>query len=199
LKDYNKNSLLYQQNTKNERMLSQTEEIIAMAKNITQESNNYIVKAKRIYDWVIENIAYKNSNTERGAIRTFQNREGNAGEISFLFTTLMRAEGIPTRIITGEWGEREKKQDFHFWNEFYIEDVGWVPVDCIKKLFGEMDNKRIIFSKGENIVLEKAPEKGEVFGINYRKAFFMQPDVFYIDKSEEGVFAVKQNKYILIK
>ncbi len=198
-RDYNKSSFLYQKQTKTERFLSQTEEIVAMARSITDGTNNYIMQAKKIYQWIIENIKLREGGKERGVIRTFQSREGNVGEISFLFTTLMRAVGIPTRIVAGEYGEKEKKQDFHFWNEFYLEGVGWIPVDCAKKLFGELDNKRIIFSKGENILLERAPESGDAFGINYKRAFFLQPEVFYVDKKESGVFAIKTNKYILIK
>jgi hypothetical protein len=197
--DYKKTSPLYQKYTKTERLLSQTDEIVAMADEITREKSNYIVKAKMIYEWMIENVALKNTNTENGAIRTFQNRKGNSGEISFLFTTLMRSVGIPTRIVTGAWGAVEKRQEFHFWTEFYVQDIGWVPVDCVKKLFGELDNKRTIFSKGENIFLERGPEHGENFKIKYKRAPFMQPEIIYADKDEEGFFAIKENKYILIK
>jgi hypothetical protein len=198
-KEYDKGSSLFRRYTKSELQLGQTDSIVKIAKEITTNGASYFAKAKMIYNWICENINYQESNTKRGAIRIFESKAGNAAEISFLFITLMRSVEIPSRLVVGAWGEIGKKQDLHFWVEFYLQDVGWVPVDCAKKMFGEIDNKRIIFSKGENILLERGPEQSDVFRINYKRAFFMQPEAVYLNKEEEGVFAVKQNKYLLIK
>ncbi len=198
-KQYDKASALFRKYTKSERQLGQTDNVVKAAKEITANGSSHFAKAKMIYNWICENVTYKESESRRGAIRVFESGDGNAAEISFLCITLMRSVEIPARLVVGAWGEIEKKQDFHFWTEFYLQDVGWVPVDCGKKMFGETDSKRIIFSKGENILLERGPEQSEIFGINYRRVFFMQPEAVYLNKEEDGIFAVKQNKYLLIK
>lgn len=198
-KEYEKGTSLFRRYTKSERQLGQTESIVKTAREITENGVSHFAKAKMIYNWICENINYQESSTKKGAIRVFESKVGNAAEISFLFITLLRSVEIPSRLVVGAWGEIEKKQDFHFWVEFYLQDIGWIPVDCAKKMFGEIDNKRIIFSKGENILLERGPEQSDIFGINYKRVFFMQPDAAYLNKKEDGVFAVKQNKYLLIK
>ncbi len=197
--NYKTSSDLYRNYTRSERQLGQTDDIVAKAKEITREGSSYYAKAKRVYNWISENILVKETNFERGAVRVFQSKEGSAAEVSFLCVTMMRAIGIPSRIVVGAWGEIEKRQDPHFWLEFYLEDVGWVPVDCAKNLFAKLDNKRTIFSKGENILLEKAPEQSSYFNIGYRRTFLMRPEATYINGQGNGFFAVKENKYLLVK
>ncbi len=198
-KEYNKSSSLYRKYTKSDRWLGQTDDIVSLAKDITKNGSTYFSMAKAIYNWTMENITFREGGGERGAIRVFQSKDGSAAEMSFLCITLMRSVGVPARLVSGAWGEVEKKQDLHFWLEFYLQDVGWVPVDCAKKMFGTLDNKRTIFSKGESIFLERAPENSDFFKINYKKTFFLQPEAVYINKSEEGVLALKQNKYLVVK
>jgi transglutaminase-like putative cysteine protease len=198
-KEYDKSSSFFKRYTKSERQLAQADSIVSTARRITRDGAGYYAKAKMVYNWIEENITYKESTTKRGAIRIFESKEGNAAEMSFLCITLMRAAGIPSRLVSGAWGEIEKKQDAHFWLEFYLQDVGWVPVDCSKKMFGKIDNKRTIFSKGENILLNRGPENSDFFNINYGRTFFMQPEAVYVNKQEGGVFAIKQSKYLLIK
>lgn len=199
VKDYEKNSPLYRRYTKSETRIGKTDDITRHAREITKERDSYFAKAKFIYNWVIENIAYKGEEERKGVIKVFREKSGNTEEISLLLVVLLRAVGIPARLVSGAWGEDGKRQTFHSWVEFYIEDVGWVPVDCVKKMFGELDNERVIFSKGENILLKNAPEHSDIFDIKYKRALYMQPDVFYVDSEEEGFFVTRKSKYLLIK
>lgn len=198
-KDYDRSSPIYRKYTQSERQLSQTDDIRKAVEEIVHGQISHLAKAKLIYDWTRENTSLKNTDTERGAVKVFRSKDGNSREISFLYITLMRAAGIPARFVAGAFGEIEKKQEFHSWAEFYLEEVGWVPVDCAKGLFGKLDNKRIIFSKGENILLEKGPANSEVFGINYGRVFYLQPEAVYLDKKENGLFALKKSKYLIVK
>ncbi len=198
-KDYNTSSDLFRRYTKSERQLGQTDSIASKAKEITKEVSGSFSRAKLIYEWITSNIEDEKTKTRRGAIRVFETKKGNIAEMNFLCITMMRSVGIPARLVTGAGGEMDKKQEVHFWMEFYLQDVGWVPVDCVKKTFGKIDNKRIIFSKGENILLDRAPMQSNFFGINYERTFFMEPEAIYLNKHERGVFAIKRNKYILIK
>ncbi len=198
-KEYKKSSLFYIRNTRSGRQLGQTNSIKDEANQIIKEGGSYFSKAKMLYNWIIKNIAYEKTDTKRGAMRVFETKSGNEAEISFLYITMMRAVGIPARLVSGAWGQVEKKQDYHFWTEFYIEDVGWIPVDCAKKTFASIDNQRLIFSKGENIMLDMSPNNDKFFQIDNKRVFSMQPEALYLNKSESGFFALKTNKHLLVK
>lgn len=197
--EYDKYSSLFRNYTKFERQITATDDVIKTANEIIRDQGSYIGKAKVIYDWVINNINYVETVEKRNVARVFQSKQGNAREISFLYIALLRSVDIPARIVAGVYGEEGRKQNFHTWAEFYLEGVGWVPVDCSKKMFSELDSNRIIFSKGENILLERGPITSTIFDINNKRAFFMQPEVFYVDYEKTGFFALKQNKYLLVK
>jgi len=68
----------------------------------------------------------------------FQTREGFCEHYSSAFTVLMRAAGIPARVVTGyQGGELNplgeyfiiRQSDAHAWTEVWLEDEGWVRVD----------------------------------------------------------------------
>jgi len=198
-KEYKRSSPFYIRYTRSERYIGQTDDIVKVAREVTREGGGYLAKAKMVYNWVTKNVTHENTSSRRSAKMIFESKKGNTIEINFLFIALLRAVDIPARLVSGSFGELEKTQEFHFWTEFYIEEVGWVPVDCVKKMFAKMDNKRIVFSKGENIVLEMSPENDNFFNISYKRVFFMQPEAIYISKKEEGLFAVRENKHLLVK
>lgn len=68
----------------------------------------------------------------------FETRVGYCEHYSSSFATLMRAAGIPTRVVLGyqggeenQWGGywRVRQADAHAWNEVWLERQGWVRVD----------------------------------------------------------------------
>jgi len=196
--DYDRGSSIYRKYTKSEARIGKTDEVVRYAAEIAKERGEAPENAKKIYDWVVKNISCREDGRRKREIaRVFEDKEGSVKEVNLLFIVLLRAVGIPARAVSGAQGR--KRQNLHFWTEFYLEDVGWIPADPDKKMFGKLDNERVVFSKGENIYLEKAPEKSEVFGIKYKRVLSMQPDALYIDKKERGFFVIRKSKYLLIK
>lgn len=68
----------------------------------------------------------------------FSTQTGFCEHFSSSFSFLMRAAGIPTRVVVGyqggewnEWGEywRIRQSNAHAWNEVWLENEGWVRVD----------------------------------------------------------------------
>jgi len=68
----------------------------------------------------------------------FQTREGFCEHYSSAFTILMRAAGIPARVVTGyQGGELNPLGEYyivyqsnaHAWTEVWLEDEGWIRVD----------------------------------------------------------------------
>ncbi|MBC7603421.1 MAG: DUF3488 domain-containing transglutaminase family protein, partial [Ramlibacter sp.] len=68
----------------------------------------------------------------------FDKKEGFCEHIASAFAVLMRAGGVPSRVITGyQGGERNtvdgfwvlRQSDAHAWTEVWLESRGWVRVD----------------------------------------------------------------------
>jgi hypothetical protein len=68
----------------------------------------------------------------------FDNKRGFCEHFSASFTILMRAAGVPARVVTGyQGGERNpvddtwviRQSDAHAWAEVWLEGEGWVRVD----------------------------------------------------------------------
>ena len=68
----------------------------------------------------------------------FDLKDGYCEYYASAFAVLMRAAGIPTRIVTGYhggfWSQGGgyllvRQSDAHAWNEVWLEDTGWVRVD----------------------------------------------------------------------
>ncbi|NIT36452.1 MAG: tetratricopeptide repeat protein [candidate division Zixibacteria bacterium] len=123
---YDEASPEYQRYTQSEPWIEITDAIRAQAREIVGDEANSYRKAKKIFDWVVYNIAYLFPDYEsRGAAKSFARRSGDCGEFSAVFCALCRAEGIPARtvICCWPWGGG------HVWAEALIPPYGWVPVD----------------------------------------------------------------------
>ena len=68
----------------------------------------------------------------------FETRRGFCGHYASAFAALMRAAGIPARVVTGYQGGTFnryadywilRQSDAHAWNEIWIEGRGWVRID----------------------------------------------------------------------
>jgi hypothetical protein len=125
--------------------------IRALAKEITAEKETDWDKAEAIYDYVRENVEYKNGDL-KGALAALRDGDGDCEELSSLFIALCRAAGIPARTV---WIPG------HCYPEFYLEDVEkaghWFPCQAAgARAFGEMPEHRPVLQKGDNF---RVPEK----------------------------------------
>jgi transglutaminase-like putative cysteine protease len=83
-----------------------------------------------------------------------------------VFISLMRAQGIPARFEIGfplAEAPAGEIAGYHCWAEFYLDKMGWVPVDISEAwkapakhdyFFGSLDANRIRFSTGRDLTLE---------------------------------------------
>lgn len=187
---YNKQNDDYQFYTKSEKYIEITPEVQKLAQEIVGNEVNPYYQAKKIFNWIIENISYKFPIIDKGVTNALKNRVGDCGEFSFVFIALCRSLGIPARMVLGAWAIPQKEGE-HAWAEFYLPNYGWVPADStvaqmVKNdhsfadyYFCHLDNKRIIYSKGNNIKLEPAyPEKFSDDGKG--RIIFLQPSRLFI-------------------
>ncbi len=112
-----------------------------LANEIVGTETNHVKAARKIYDWVLANIDYwvkdpKNKKASPVGSSTYclASRTGNCTDFHSLWTSLARAEGIPTRIVYGSFFKAELDgqdidQSYHCWLEFYAPGIGWIPHD----------------------------------------------------------------------
>ena len=145
---------------------SASSEVVKAAAAAVGGERNPWLKARRIYDWLLSQVGYNPSVEDTlGALRS---KKGNAFVYSSLYCAMLRAAGIPARMVSGYLvGDSGQPTRRHFWDEFYIETLGWVPVDPAlgdeKTLlptppqpdfdprayyFGNLDNQHVTFTKG---------------------------------------------------
>jgi tetratricopeptide (TPR) repeat protein len=105
--------------------------LIKKAKEVTKGSKDSWEAATRLSKWVAENIHYAipGGGTAR---KTYDIRAGECGAHSFLLASFCRAVGIPARVVWGGMYVPNYGGGFgqHGWNEIYMGEAGWIPVDA---------------------------------------------------------------------
>lgn len=185
------------------------EEIHKLAKQIVGDEQNPVLAARKLYDWVLNNIDYwvKDPNNKKASPvgsteYCLQTKTGNCTDFHSLWTSLARASGLPTRMVYGSFFKAEldgqdADQSYHCWPEFYVPKVGWVPHDVavadifagdfktnadneklvrlttgdgfqgpdkkkIEYYFGNLDDRRVTWSRGRDLMLTPRQEAGPV-------------------------------------
>ncbi len=102
--------------------------IQSLANEIIGNEQDPWEKAKKIFDWVYNNIEKKITVNIPFALSVLETKQGDCNEHAVLFTALARAAGIPTRICTGlVWSEELEAFGYHAWVEVFIGE--WTPID----------------------------------------------------------------------
>lgn len=150
--------------------------IAELAKQQTAGANTPLEKARKIYDYVVSTMHYDKSGEGWGrgdAVWACDSKHGNCTDFHSVFIGMMRSSGIPARFEIGfPLPEGKTEGDipgYHCWSEFYIQGMGWIPVDAseasknpAKKdyFFGALDVNRVLFTYGRDIRLS-SDQKGE--------------------------------------
>ena len=140
---------------------------VELARSIVANETNPVTQAHLVYDFMID--TYKLNERSRksdDSVRELAKRKsGDAYDFAILYTTLLRALGIPALPVSGILVDADLKAQNHWWTEFYVEHLGWIPVDVVlgkgisytpfKKIedarsfyFGNLDCQHIAFSRG---------------------------------------------------
>ncbi|MEO0138321.1 MAG: transglutaminase-like domain-containing protein [candidate division WOR-3 bacterium] len=133
-------------------------EIQSLAKEITKGAKTDLEKAKRIFEWVYNNLEKRGSITIPTAKQVLRERYGDCNEHATLYAALARAAGIPTEIMVGLIYQGDGFY-YHAWNASWIGGQ-WVPIDPV---YGEFPARpyRITLQQGS---LEKQATIMSVIG-----------------------------------
>lgn len=109
---------------------SEDPDIVTLAQELTAGSEDFWEAACRLSRWVTDSIA--GSVYGGSALETLQRGNGSCGSQSMLLAALCRASGIPARVVWGCVYTPEYGGSFghHGWNEIYVGEPGWIPVDA---------------------------------------------------------------------
>lgn len=115
---------------------------VALAKQWRQESIGDRAYIDRVLQWINADFRYTLATEEPGLNGAdeflFNQKEGFCQHFSSSFAVLMRAAGIPARVVTGYAGGYKNpygdywvlyQKDAHAWNEVWLEGEGWVRID----------------------------------------------------------------------
>ncbi|MBN1523318.1 MAG: hypothetical protein JW904_02440 [Spirochaetales bacterium] len=135
-------------------------------KYFKKEPNPFIY-ARMLYDKMREEFSFEEVTADSfdGIRQYMAKKSGNAKVYAVTYCSLLRAAGIPSRIVGGYIIDSSRKLLPHYWTEFFIEKIGWVPVDpylgdeqlnssFVKGddfhnfYFGNLDNRHIPLAKG---------------------------------------------------
>ena len=117
-----------------------------LAESLTKNCKNNLQKAKKIFNWVRDNVAYeKYPNTRKGAAEVLVSKKGNCVDQAHLTIALARSAGIPARYVNANNCKFSTGYTSgHVWAEFLIEDT-WVAGDTTscRNSFGIVKNWNI--------------------------------------------------------
>lgn len=167
-----KSRILYRATTQPDSLIQSNDEAVAAkAKEIVGKETNPYLQAKLVYDYMLGAYDFPSrlSRENESALDLLRKERGDAYDFAVLYTTLVRALGIPCLPVSGILVDADLHVQPHWWSEFYIEQFGWIPVDvalakgldykAFKPIddarafyFGNLDSQHIAFSRGWNEV-----------------------------------------------
>lgn len=189
-----------------------------LGRDITIGINSKRDQAKAIFRYIVTNYKYKYPPKSRGVESFLQFKNGDCAEFSFLYSSLCRSLGIPTRTLFGCWSFG--KMNGHAWNEIYLEDKGWFAVDVSManlqkynmlrffysdlrtmswgKYFGKTEGQRVVFSRDSEIELMPAYDDSKDRSTVIEPLQINGKDFYWGQESLNGTAPYLQPAYVKI-
>jgi len=116
---------------------------LALARSMRAQVDSDAAYARRMLDWFRDNglqYTLEPGQTSIDSVDSvlFDTKRGFCGHFASSYATLMRAVGIPARVVTGYLGGEfnpaggyliVRQSDAHAWTEVWLEPDGWTRVD----------------------------------------------------------------------
>ena len=116
---------------------------VALAQSLRRQAADDATYARNVLDWFRGNgleYTFEPEPTGLEAVDSvlFDTKRGFCGHFASAYATMMRAVGVPARVVTGylggEWNPVGsylivRQSDAHAWTEIWLDGVGWTRVD----------------------------------------------------------------------
>jgi transglutaminase-like putative cysteine protease len=153
---------------------SEEPRIKTQAAALADRERNPYIKARRIYEWLTSEGGIQTAPFAGGALEALEEKQGDSYTAALLFCALARAAGVPAIPAAGVLVDRNRQVIRHYWAEFWVDGFGWIPLDpalgagaapdsfnlrpdAAAYYFGNLDNQRITFSRGEQALSQMDP------------------------------------------
>lgn len=167
---------------KPERLVPIDDNFVGIAKKVVAGRKGDLVRARALYDHVIDSMRYMKYGTGWGngdAVYACNARSGNCTDYHAYFMALARAVNIPARFAIGAAIPSERNaggiDGYHCWVEFHAEGKWW-PVDISEAdkysslstyYFGHHPANRFELSRGRDLVVKPGPASGPINFLAY--------------------------------
>ena len=122
---------------------SESPEVQALSQELTQHAATEFQAVTAVINYMADNVKYVYNPSRYDAISTLRAGSGNCTNAAHLSAALLRAAGIPTRVVGGTTLDKQLKvpmdgvrslvqtmgQGGHAWIEVYFPDLGWLSYD----------------------------------------------------------------------
>jgi transglutaminase-like putative cysteine protease len=138
---------------------------LALARDLRARAPDDAAYSRLVLDWFRDNGLEYTLEPEPTSVESvdsvlFDTRQGFCGHFASAYAMMMRAAGIPARVVTGylggEWNPVGgylivRQSDAHAWTEIWLEGRGWTRVDpttvvapgrLLRGAYGVMDDAR---------------------------------------------------------
>jgi len=162
--------------------------IRSLAASIVGGETNPYLQARRIYDWMLGGNIVWDDRVQGDIFYAIENGRADSFLAALLYSTLLRAAGVPGRPVAGVLVGRDRQTMTHHWAEFWLDGLGWIPADpamgagavpaafafhesdasglapgdgeppdAAGFYFGNLDSRRIAFSRGITDISQMDP------------------------------------------
>ena len=165
-----------------DRLVPLNEDFKSIAEKVVEGKNGDLVRARALYDYVIDNMRYIRNGEGWGqgdAVYACNVKTGNCADFHSYFIALSRSISIPARFAIGAAIPSSRDEggihSYHCCAEFYAEGKWW-PVDISEAdkysnlssyYFGRHPANRIELSRGRDLVVEPGPVAGPINFLAY--------------------------------
>jgi hypothetical protein len=141
-------------------------EVRTLAAAIIGRERNLQRKAGLIRTWLASRLAWlSDPEPEGSAIQDLAKKKAGSRNYALIATAIFRAAGIPALPVAGFIVSDQGQGIPHFWMEYYLPAVGWIPYDPVlvygavpagftppfagpASYFGALDNRHITITRG---------------------------------------------------
>lgn len=184
------NKALYASATRADKFIPSDDRAVTnLAAAIVGKETNPYVKAKLIYTYMLDNYKLRDAASKpESPLNLIKSKRGDAYCFALLYTALLRAGGIPALTECGVLVDRNLHTRNHWWCEFYLHGVGWIPADpalgaglsyegwsetgdARNYYFGNLDPQHITFTRGIN---DLKPAAGNTKTVQHPRGYALQ-------------------------
>lgn len=189
---YDTSSFLYKNYTASNPPFIETDNVYLqnISDSIWKQSQNVLEYARNCYQYVPKKFQYLNPIS---GFHTLDNilakGGGDCGNLSSVYVTLLRMQGIPARHLVGFRSDNT----LHVWSDFYLEGYGWIPLDVTyEQSDPEGDYFGHITFKQNGFIIHR----GIGHTVSYRNGFIRVPSLQTY--AYQDSYSMKTNRKIII-